>query len=405
MDTSSALRVCLLAAANLLFIGGGQAQSRCDCATIVDTCSATLAVESDQVAIASDQRQCARVDYLIDGAPFVALVVDGAHRQQMTTTSGNPELVLQSCQVCADNAAALPARPPQTDGGDASADGTDVSAVPNVPLMRPIEPARLIAVNPVYPPAAMGSEGQVEVSYTVTPLGRVEDARVTAAEPPGLFEQAALTAIARWRYDADDTRPAVEMSHRFDFTPDDASRSPSAGLPATAVIDSLIARAAARRDDYDAGPEAAVADVEPIDLNHCVREEAVFNFGEMVEIDLMNTCIEALIVFSCTEGMGREQGRWACRSTESARSVLVRPGDQLVGRTLAVGSPETPGPFTFTENLFVVRPPNTEHWWLACDVADDACKDRGRHWVRSMNRRTTAIDPSVLAEQSVARSF
>ena len=58
----------------------------------------------------------------------------------------------------------------------------------------------------VYPPAAKaaGIEGHVVIRYDVTEVGVVVDAEVVEAEPEGLFEAAALAAIAQWRF-----RPAV----------------------------------------------------------------------------------------------------------------------------------------------------------------------------------------------------
>lgn len=60
----------------------------------------------------------------------------------------------------------------------------------------------LVRVPPEYPPRAIarGIEGWVLVQLTITATGSVEDAFVVAAEPSGYFEDAALNAIARWRY-------------------------------------------------------------------------------------------------------------------------------------------------------------------------------------------------------------
>jgi TonB family protein len=48
--------------------------------------------------------------------------------------------------------------------------------------------------------AAQGVEGWVEVEFTVGTDGRTRDALVTGSSPPGVFDQAATAAIARWRY-------------------------------------------------------------------------------------------------------------------------------------------------------------------------------------------------------------
>ncbi len=63
--------------------------------------------------------------------------------------------------------------------------------------------APLVRILPEYPPHARG-EGWVLVRFDVSASGAVENARVVDAAPRGVFEGAALRAIARWRY-----RPAV----------------------------------------------------------------------------------------------------------------------------------------------------------------------------------------------------
>jgi protein TonB len=59
-----------------------------------------------------------------------------------------------------------------------------------------------VRIPPLYPVRAetRGIEGWVRVRFTISPNGSVRDARVVAAEPEGEFEEAALTAIERWRY-------------------------------------------------------------------------------------------------------------------------------------------------------------------------------------------------------------
>jgi protein TonB len=60
----------------------------------------------------------------------------------------------------------------------------------------------LVRINPDYPPRAQnrGIEGWVLVEFTITAAGTVRDPRVIDASPKGYFEEAALKAIARWRY-------------------------------------------------------------------------------------------------------------------------------------------------------------------------------------------------------------
>lgn len=58
------------------------------------------------------------------------------------------------------------------------------------------------SVQPQYPRAAERSavEGWVELDFTVTDTGSVEEVTVDAAKPPGVFEGAATAALSQWRY-------------------------------------------------------------------------------------------------------------------------------------------------------------------------------------------------------------
>ena len=57
----------------------------------------------------------------------------------------------------------------------------------------------LVRVPPDYPPG-VNTEGWVQVQYSITATGSVRDAFVVDASPKGVFDAAALKAIARWRY-------------------------------------------------------------------------------------------------------------------------------------------------------------------------------------------------------------
>ena len=394
MNRAVFLRTCVLAASFVCM--SAQAEWRCDCATIVDACSATVTVEANAVSIESDHRQCSRVDYLIDGLPFVALVVDGHERQSWLTRGDNPRVLMQSCQVCLDNAAAsTPLLTPRAPTSESE-----------VAREEP-ELSRLIAVDPKYPPSAASSgiEGFVEVSYTVTALGRVENAVVTAAEPTGVFEQTALAAISRWRYSAAEGREDATLKHRFDFKAKDAADAPPAPSPSGGTAETAIDALIAHSSSYGEDAETESGPVGPIVRNQCVREQVSYDFGEMVEVNLMNTCNEPVMVYSCAEGMGRYQRRWVCQSSENAQSVLVRPGDRLVGNVAMLEVPEGVRTFKYVENLFVARARNTEYWWLACDVDDGDCRGSGRQWARSMDGKAASVDPQLWTQQSVARSY
>lgn len=55
---------------------------------------------------------------------------------------------------------------------------------------------------PQYPfrAARRGIEGWVKVSFLVTETGNVEDVEVLESDPPGVFDQAAVRAVYRWRF-------------------------------------------------------------------------------------------------------------------------------------------------------------------------------------------------------------
>ncbi len=62
----------------------------------------------------------------------------------------------------------------------------------------------LVRVDPVYPPQARQRriEGWVDIEFTIGPAGTVEDLKVIGANPRGVFEQATLRAVRRYRYNA-----------------------------------------------------------------------------------------------------------------------------------------------------------------------------------------------------------
>lgn len=65
----------------------------------------------------------------------------------------------------------------------------------------------LVRESPVYPWKAQreGIEGWVHLRFTISAEGWVEDAVIVDAQPPGYFEEAALSAVRRYRY-----RPRAE---------------------------------------------------------------------------------------------------------------------------------------------------------------------------------------------------
>ncbi len=103
------------------------------------------------------------------------------------------------------------------DAGGATAETADLSAkIMAARVSRPAavstpEPAvlpenrlnRTFFSPPTYPTRARerGTEGWVDLEFTVTRDGTTQDAVVRAAEPAGIFDRAALDAVKRWRYE------------------------------------------------------------------------------------------------------------------------------------------------------------------------------------------------------------
>ena len=79
------------------------------------------------------------------------------------------------------------------------------SGVINIPLGSIAideEAMPVFRIPPIYPQRAAkrGIEGWVEIEFTITALGTVKNARVVTASPEGIFDNAALRAISRWKF-------------------------------------------------------------------------------------------------------------------------------------------------------------------------------------------------------------
>ena len=78
------------------------------------------------------------------------------------------------------------------------------AAAPPPPAVLPESAMRRTRFSaPQYPVRARerGTEGWVDIEFTVNKDGTTRDASVKAAEPAGVFDRAALDAVARWRYE------------------------------------------------------------------------------------------------------------------------------------------------------------------------------------------------------------
>ena len=337
----------------------GAQQWRCDCTSIVDTCIANVESRGSYLDVRTNEKQCSRVDYFVDGLPFVTVVVDGEDRQDWLARTTSPKIIVQSCQVCRDNLDAAPPAKPTAAPRAARGDATAKTFAP------------LISSVAEYPADARRRhiEGYVDVEFTVNALGNVEDAHVTASQPKGTFDAAAVAAVSRWRYPAEAERAPLTLTKRLDFQLERGAQ------PQTA------------------GPR-----------NQCVHEDVVYNYGDVVDVGLINACAVPLLVFGCAQGTGQYAGRWLCNDSEQQGNVLVPQNDQRRGTRFAAGTATGFRSFTYTDGFSVTRAPNSQYWWIACAEGDSACLADARDWVRAVGGQPATVDPRDRSRVDVARS-
>ncbi len=221
--------------------GAAHAQYRCDCTSVVDTCIANVVARGGYLEVKTDRPQCARVDYFVDGQPFVSVVVDGEDRQNWLARTTSPKILVQSCQVCRDNGAGVAAAPVTPRAAPATAPAAEGEAAKLEPL---------IAGVPEYPAGALvrGARGHVDVEFTVNAAGMVEGAKVVASEPKGVFDAAALAAVQRRRYPAEPARAPQVIKERLDFQPPRAAAAAAAAHRAAQSMRAARRRLQLRRD-------------------------------------------------------------------------------------------------------------------------------------------------------------
>lgn len=172
----------------MLMSAAAKAEVRCNCAEVIDNCSASVNLTNMRVAIASDSEACSRVNYLIDGQPFTALLVGGSTELGWAGQPlQNPKVVVESCQVCADalNTPATASVPAST---EPSTD--ENSAVSSI-----------IKVMPDYPREAWTNriEGYVLLEFNINEAGQVENIRLVESTNP-VFVTGTIDALSRFRY-------------------------------------------------------------------------------------------------------------------------------------------------------------------------------------------------------------
>jgi bla regulator protein BlaR1 len=163
---------------------------------------APIVDDASTLAVAADADASSPADIASPPAPGVASILPASNPAPIeTATAADP---------VAESAAAH-------DG----ASDTAAAAAPNDELSA--EPPRVVRhALPSYPASAMryGTRGSVTLSYSLDQRGIPADVKIEAAEPPGVFEEAALDAFRRWRFDPDSSADGARHSQLFSFSLD-----------------------------------------------------------------------------------------------------------------------------------------------------------------------------------------
>jgi TonB family protein len=177
-----------------------RAELRCDCTQIINSCSAEVGFDNNSIKIKSSEDACSRVDYLIDGQPFAALVVNGETKFNWSgQPQDKPQIVVENCRVCADRKEGnFAAATPETGADNDSGDGT---------------PQMLVKVLPDYPRAAWSQriEGSVTVEFAVSEDGVVKNIKVVDSSS-SMFVTSVIDAASRFRF-----TPGAAMNVREQF--------------------------------------------------------------------------------------------------------------------------------------------------------------------------------------------
>ncbi len=365
ITTSMALAAFALAPAQLL------AEYRCDCTTITDSCAASVQAEAGWVTVKSNSAACSRVDYYIDGQPMVSTVVGGESREAWLSRGKDPQILVQSCQVCEDRAG----QPVVTDASNGSAPGEDPA---QAPALRPI-----IQIEPNYPDAANGRSGRVTVRVDIAPDGTVSGARVTSASPRRMFDAEAIAAVRRWRYPA---LPAGEEGRRS----------------ATEQVVFAGPRAASTRPAANA--RKPVSDGRIKSRNGCIKPGQTHDLVDMLQVELVNACSEPVVVYACAEGLGRDSGKWVCDSPANRRTALLRPGDGRDGSQGSFATDLNYLRYQFSATHYVVHPPTAGYVWVGCALDDPDCHDAAINWQQLLQRKPSSVDPNRSGDVTVAAS-
>src|SRR5690606_28584142 len=139
--------------------------------------------------------------------------------------------------------------------------------------------------------------------------------------------------------------------------------------------------------------------------NECVRQDSLYNYGEMVDVRLVNVCTDPLLVFGCAQGTGRYTDRWTCNASEDQGNVLVSTMDRRIGSPATAATAQGARTLRYADAFSVTRAPNSQLLWVACSPDDAECLADARQWTRAVSGQPAAVDPGTRSTVAVARSY
>jgi len=194
----------------MLLSAVAKAEARCNCAEVIESCSASVNLDAMQVEIESNGKACARVDYLVDGQPFTALLADGVTELQLNWAGPplqNPKVIVESCRVCANVTAGVAASSSAASASSAVQEDSGAESI--------------VKVMPVYPREAWTNriEGTVTMEFSINTTGQVENIRIVESSN-SLFNSNSREALSRFRFvpaQKDGKSVAVTSREQFRF--------------------------------------------------------------------------------------------------------------------------------------------------------------------------------------------
>jgi protein TonB len=149
---------------------------------------------------------------LLASRAFSARLLDEARAAAGRREALSARLWLSEATLANADAASVAAIQQSLDTTSAAADAADGAGTLK----------RIRYVKPIFPKFAEEKDmaGWVDLRYVVREDGTVDDVKVTGAQPAGIFDNSAITAVSQWRYNPvgpDDHRADTRMTVRIRF--------------------------------------------------------------------------------------------------------------------------------------------------------------------------------------------